>query len=51
MHNNPCTGVWNLAVSPIEYRHSSAVFYCSGKRGVYEVINYMELEDINLTVK
>jgi hypothetical protein len=51
MHNNPCTGVWNLAVSPIEYLHSSAMFYGTGKQRVYEVTNYMELEDINLTAK
>jgi hypothetical protein len=51
MHNNPCTGVWHVAASPIDYLHSSAMFYGTGKQGVYEVINYMELEDINLTVK
>lgn len=51
MHNNPCSGVWNLAVSPVEYSHSSAKFYGTGMQGVYEVINYMELGDINLTVQ
>jgi DNA phosphorothioation-dependent restriction protein DptG len=24
MHENPCKGKWNLAISPGEYRHSSA---------------------------
>jgi REP element-mobilizing transposase RayT len=51
MHNNPCTGVWNLAASPSEYVHSSALFYQTGKHSIYEVINYKELEDINLTEK
>jgi REP element-mobilizing transposase RayT len=51
MHNNPCSSVWNLAVSPVEYSHSSAKFYGTGMQGVYEVINYMELGDINLTVQ
>jgi hypothetical protein len=51
MHSNPCSGIWNLASSAVEYSHSSAKFYESGMQGVYEVINYMELEDINLTAK
>ena len=51
MHNNPCTGVWNLATSPAEYAHSSALFYSTGIQGAYEVTNYMDLEDMNLTMK
>jgi hypothetical protein len=51
MHNNPCNGVWDLAISPDEYVHSSAMFYATGKQGIYEVTNYMELNDINLTAK
>src|SRR5687767_3871642 len=27
IHNNPCRGKWNLATSPINYLHSSALFY------------------------
>ena len=49
MHENPCNGVWNLARSPSEYLHSSAPFYDTGKHSIYEVTNYKELEDINLT--
>ena len=49
MHINPCKGVWNLANSPAEYTHSSAKFYITGEQGVYQVMNYLELEDINLT--
>ena len=48
MHNNPCTGVWNLAKSPIDYVHSSAQFYETGKGGIYAVTNYKELDDIDL---
>ena len=25
MHNNPCTGKWQLAANPIEYIHSASV--------------------------
>lgn len=48
MHQNPCKGVWNLAVNPIEYMHSSAKFYLTGEQGVYEVLNYKELMDVDL---
>ena len=48
MHNNPCTGTWNLAASPTDYPHSSALYYETGKQSVYEVVNYKELDDINL---
>ena len=51
MHENPCKGVWNLAASPSEYLHSSALFYQTGKNSIYEVTNYKALEDINLTEK
>ena len=49
MHSNPCTGVWNLTASPIDYLHSSAQFYETGKQGTYTVTNYKVLDDINLT--
>ncbi len=35
IHNNPCSGVWNLSGSPAEYKHSSAKYYIEGKQGVY----------------
>ena len=43
IHNNPCTGKWNLADSSILYLHSSASFYISGKKGSYLVKDYREL--------
>jgi hypothetical protein len=50
MHENPCKGKWNLVASQVEYEHSSAKYYFTGEQGVYEVFNYCELADINLTV-
>lgn len=35
MHNNPCTGVWDMVKTPSEYKHSSAKYYISGEQGVY----------------
>lgn len=33
MHNNPCTGKWQLAIHSIKYPHSSAKFYLNGVQG------------------
>ena len=49
MHANPCKGKWNLAVSPIEYEHSSAKFYATGETGICEVTHSGMLEDMDLT--
>ena len=43
MHNNPCTGRWNLAKDAMAYEHSSARYYISGKHAAYEV---MDVENI-----
>ena len=51
MHNNPCSGNWNLAKSPVDYQHSSAKYYITGEQGIYHVTNFMELEDIDLTTR
>ena len=48
MHDNPCRGKWNLMPDVTEYKHSSARFYLCGEQGVYPVMNYLELEDIDL---
>jgi len=37
IHNNPCSGVWKLVESPIEYSHSSAKYYLTGGQGFYEI--------------
>ena len=49
IHKNPCSGKWMLSTSPIEYCHSSAVFYETGLQGVFPVTNYMFLKDIDLS--
>jgi len=49
IHKNPCTGVWNLAESPINYWHSPAKFYHTGEHAMYAVTNYNELLDVDLT--
>ena len=48
MHSNPVAGKWELAVNAMEYPHSSAKFYICGQQGFYPVLNYRELDDINL---
>jgi len=48
MHNNPCTGKWQLATNAIEYKHSSAKYYLTGEQGIYPVTNFMEMLDIDL---
>ena len=49
MHENPCKGKKNLALAPVDYKHSSAKYYITGEQGIYKVFNYCGLADINLT--
>jgi REP element-mobilizing transposase RayT len=49
IHENPCRAKWELVKQPWEYVHSSAKFYYSGEQGVYPVMNYMALKDIDFT--
>ncbi|MES2796124.1 MAG: hypothetical protein V4683_09170 [Bacteroidota bacterium] len=46
IHNNPCSGKWNLVNSPQDYLHSSAKYYETGRQGIYEVFNYKDLADV-----
>lgn len=46
IHQNPCKE--GLARIPEEYVHSSARYYFTGVQGIYPVITFMELQDINL---
>ena len=39
VHNNPCTGVYDIVKNPVEYEHSSAKFYITGEQGVYCIID------------
>jgi len=50
IHNNPCTVKWKLAENPWDYVHSSAQFYYTGKQGIYEVLAYQKLQDVDLTI-
>jgi hypothetical protein len=45
-HKNPCAGKWMLAPTPEAYQHSSALFYNTGNRGIYEVTHYRTLVDV-----
>ena len=49
MHSNPCAGKWKLAVSPLGYKHSSAVFYATGVVSNFAITNVAELDDVDLT--
>ncbi|MBK7882992.1 MAG: hypothetical protein IPJ81_03645 [Chitinophagaceae bacterium] len=51
MHNNPCTGKWQLVPTPVDYLHSSAAFYITGENKYYPVTNYQELSDIAFIIK
>ena len=47
MHNNPCKGKWKLVQNPIDYLHSSARLYETGEQGIYPVMNYHQLIDMD----
>ena len=46
IHQNPVRGKWMLAVSAIDYLHSSAKYYYTQKQGIYTVLNFLELNDM-----
>ena len=50
IHLNPCRGAWRLATNPEDYPHSSAKFYICYQQGIYPVMSYGDLEDIDLTL-
>ena len=47
MHDNPCKEKWNLVQNPIDYIHSSARLYETGEQGIYPIMNYHELIDLD----
>ncbi len=49
IHQNPCTGKWNLVARPEDYLHSSGGFYCAGVQGIFEVDDIMQMMDIDLS--
>jgi REP element-mobilizing transposase RayT len=46
IHNNPCSGKWMLAKIPIEYKHSSAMYYETGKQEDVIIKKYTNMEDV-----
>jgi hypothetical protein len=48
IHNNPVTGKWMLAKSVIDYPHSSALYYETGKQRLFEVVHYKALNNEDL---
>jgi len=48
IHNNPCKAKMSGVRFPEDYLHSSAKYYYTNIQGVYPVITYMELQDIDL---
>ena len=49
MHDNPVRGKCNLATTAADYEHSSARFYTCNEHSAYIVMNFLELDDIDLT--
>ena len=51
MHENPCRGIWSLAMQPMDDIHSSAKYNAMGEQRIYEVTNYalMAVVDVDLT--
>jgi hypothetical protein len=45
----PVIRAGNLAATPAGYEHSSARFYICGGHAAYPVMNFLELDDIDLT--
>lgn len=49
IHMNPCRWNPSLVEHPEDYLHSSAKYYITGEHSIYEVCNYMLLDDMDLT--
>jgi REP element-mobilizing transposase RayT len=50
IHQNPLRGKWQLAFSPSEYLHSSALFYETGKQGIYPVTHINSLGELEFGI-
>jgi len=51
IHLNPCRYEKIRAKLPEDYIHSSAKYYYTSEQGIYPVISYMELQDIDLAAR
>jgi len=50
MHENLRAAKRMLAITALDYIHSSAIFYSTGLKRFYPVLNFKNLHDMNLTV-
>lgn len=44
IHANPLSKKWDLVGNSIDYPHSSALYYATGRQGRYPVISYNDLD-------
>ena len=51
IHKNQCRYETIMARLPKEYLHSSAKYYYTNEQGIYAVTNYMEMQDIDLSLR
>jgi hypothetical protein len=51
IHNNPCSGKWQLSTDPASYLHSSARFYTHGTHSYYPVTPVRDVQSKNRTSK
>jgi len=51
IHENASKGEDRLVENPADYEHSSAGFYLLGKKGTVPITTYLELQDIDLTIR
>ena len=51
IHMNPCRYETIKARLPEEYLHSSAKYYYTNEQGIYAVTSYMEMQDIDLSLR
>ena len=50
-YRNPCKGKWELCVNAVDYIHSSAKYYITGRQGIYPVTNCADLPEIDLNIE
>jgi hypothetical protein len=50
MYLNPTKGANTLVQNPSDYLHSSAKYYIKDQEGIYEITNYLMMNDIDLGI-
>ncbi len=51
MHQNPCTERWKLCKEPVDYEHSSALFYEVGMQGKFIIRDYRDFLSVLLDLE